>query len=238
MGSSNPLPWGRNTHCPFAYSSDCDEAESAGYKNQWREYYRKQKPVEPWQMFGNVLPLASLQTGHTKNVFHVTPLWQQPGKVATCAADGFLRLGDIEASSGGDSARSSIVLSPEYFNDDTDRMLSGLFSLRPGMCFSHQFLNANVGLLCSERGLRKFDVRLPPRQQERRALMGGSSLCKACAVWTVNSASSVEEVDSTYVFGKIPPRSYLRPCVVDDVPSHLVSFPITSWGVGSRSCTM
>jgi hypothetical protein len=202
MGSANPLPWGRNTHCPFAYTPECEDVDGVGYKYKWKELYRKQKAVKPWQIFGNVLPLATLQTGHRANVFHVTPMWQQPGKIATCGADGYLRMGDIEVSSGGDSTRSSIVISPEYF-DDTDHIMSGLFGIRPGMCFSHHFLNANVGLLCSERGLRKFDTRLPPRQQERRALLGGSStLCKACAVWTVSSASSVEEVDSTYVFGE------------------------------------
>ena len=207
MGSSNPLPWGRNTHCPFTYTANCDEADSPGYKHQWREFYQKQQPVEPSQMFGNVLPLATLQTGHRGNVFHVTPMWQQPGKVVTCGADGYLRLGDMEASSGGDTTRSSIVVSPEY-TDDADHLMTGLFSLRPGMCFSHHFLNSNVGLLCSERGLRKFDLRLPPGQQERKAVMGRSSaLCKACAIWTVSSASSVEEVDSTYVFGK---RSCVR----------------------------
>jgi len=200
MGSCNPLPWGRNTHNPFAYTPE--DEDDPGYRARWSEFYHKQKPVEPWQVFGNVIPLATLNTGHRANVFHVTPLWQQPGKVATCGADGYLRLGDVEASSGGDSNSSSIIISPEYFDDGADHMMRSLFSLRTSMAFSHHFLNSSVGLLCSQSGLRKFDIRLPPRQQERRAVLGGNNVCKACAVWTVASADSVEEVDSTYIFGE------------------------------------
>ncbi|CAB9529051.1 WD and tetratricopeptide repeats protein 1 [Seminavis robusta] len=202
MGNTNPLPWGRNTHCPFAHEPETIDTEgnAGGYKARWREFYRnQQQPVEARKMFGNVQPLATLHTGHRSNVFHVTPLWQQPGKVATCGADGYLRLGDVEAANRGESISTSIIISPEY-HDDGDHIMSGLFSLRPGLCFSHHFLNTNVGLLCSQRGLRKFDVRLPPRQQERRALLGSNTGCKACAVWTYSSAGSVEEVDSTYVF--------------------------------------
>ena len=201
MGSANPLPWGRNTHCPFA-STDDDGPSGPGYKARWKDFYYQQKPVEPWKVFGNVEPLASMATGHRRNVFHVTPLWQKPGKVATCGMDGYLRLGDVEASSSGDANSSSIIISPEYGDDASDNMMPGYFSSRPGMCYSHHFLNSNVGLLCSERGLRKFDIRLPPRQQARRALVGGTTSCKSCAIWTVSSGSSVEEVDSSYVFGK------------------------------------
>jgi hypothetical protein len=172
MGSANPLPWGRNTHCPFAYDTSGAGDSQTGYRNRWRDFYYKQRPVEPWKMFGNVLPLATLHTGHRGNVFHVTPLWKQPGKVATCGADGYLRLGDVEAGSSGDSSNASIIISPEYVDDGSDHMLSGLFSLRPPMCFSHHFLNSNVGLVCGEKGLRKFDIRLPPRQQERTPPIG------------------------------------------------------------------
>ena len=197
MGSANPLPWGRNTHCPFANQGE--NPSDPGYKTRWNDFYCKQKPVEPWKLSGNVVPLASMQTGHLENVFHVTPLWQKPGKVATCGADGYLRLGDVEASNSGDANSSAIIVSPEYGGAD---MMAGVFRLRPPMCFSHHFLNANVGLLCSEKGLRKFDIRLPPRQQERRPLVGGPVACKACAIWTTASDSSIEEVDSSYVFGK------------------------------------
>lgn len=191
MGSSNPLSGGRNTHCPFASTEE--NQDGIGYKARWKNFYHHQHPVEPWKVSGNIVPLATLGTGHRANVFHVTPLWQQPGKVATCGADGYLRLGDVEASSNGDSNSSSIVISPEY--GDTD-----LFRLGPGICFSHHFLNSNVGLLCSERGLRKFDIRLPPRQQEKRALIGGSTTVKACAIWTESASTSVEELESSYVF--------------------------------------
>lgn len=200
MGTANPLPWGRNTYCPFASTPEVQD----NYRTKWQNFYQKQKPVEPWKIAGNVIPLASLNTGHRLNVFHVTPLWQQPGKVATCGADGYLRLGDVEASSSGDSGSASIIISPEYTNDGSSRV----FLFRPGMCFSHHFLNSNVGLLCSESGLRKFDIRLPPRQQERTALLKGDDACKACAIWSVSSATSVEEVDSTYVFGEYRMKLY------------------------------
>ena len=201
MGGANPLPWGRNTHCPFA--SPGESSNDTGYKAKWNDFYRRQKPVEPWKISGNIMPLISMHTGHLRNVFHVTPLWQQPGKVATCGADGYLRLGDVEASSNGDSSSSAIIISPEHSNSS---LMGGLFQLGAPICFSHHFLNSNVGLLCTERGLRKFDIRLPPRQQERRPLVGGLDACKACAIWTSGSSSSVEEVDSAYVFGK--PRCF------------------------------
>ena len=204
MGSANPLPWGRNTHCPFA--SPGENPSCPGYKARWNEFYCKQKPVEPWKLSGNVVPLASMQTGHLKNVFHVTPLWQKPGKVATCGADGYLRLGDVEASNSGDANSSAIIISPEYGNAG---MMGEAFRLRAPICFSHHFLNANVGLLCSEKGLRKFDIRLPPRQQERRPLVGGPAACKACAIWTIASDRAIEEVDSSYVFGKAVACTFL-----------------------------
>lgn len=121
-------------------------------------------------------------------MFHVTPLRGQPGKVATCAADGFLRLGDLE------TGQSRVVVNPEFGDNH---------SLRSAMCFSHHFLSRNTGLLCSERGLRRFDLRISPREQETRSLLAGSRGCKACAIWSSSKASTaVEEGDSAYVFGK------------------------------------
>jgi hypothetical protein len=185
MGSTTPLSGGFSTLCPFS-APECPNQEGA--HKWWKDHYAKRKTQ---QIAGTVLPLATLQSGHRGNVFHVTPLTGKPGKVATCGADGYLRVTDLET---GDS---SVIVSPE-FEDDL-----GLLSLRAGMCFSHHFLNKNTGLLCSERGLRRFDLRLPPREQPTRSLLGGRfRACKACAIWSSpESASSLEEGDSVYVFG-------------------------------------
>ena len=48
---------------------------------------------------GIVHPLLTLPTQHRGNVFHVTPVPHSLGKVATCAADGYLRLLDVEVHS-------------------------------------------------------------------------------------------------------------------------------------------
>ena len=79
---------------------------------------------------GSVLNLATLSSGHTNNVFHVTPLYALPGKVATCAADGFLRPADLE------TGISRVVVSLEYDDDIAGLFRAGLMSLRSGMCFS------------------------------------------------------------------------------------------------------
>jgi hypothetical protein len=118
-------------------------------------------------------------------------------QIATCGADGYLRLSDIVAET------TSIVVSPEY--DDGGNL--GLFSLHSNMCFSHRFLNANTGLLCSERGLKRFDIRLPPREQPSQNLLLGResyrSCCKACAVYSYSSlgGGGGGDEESAYVFG-------------------------------------
>lgn len=113
-------------------------------------------------------------------------------RLVTCGADGFLRCSDLISRS------SSIVISPEYDREDQNLFLSpgGLFSLRPGMCFSHHFVDTHNGLLCSERGLRRFDIRVSPSEQQSRSVLS-SDTCKACAVWSSDS------VNSSYVFGEL-----------------------------------
>jgi WD40 repeat protein len=191
LGSTTPLSGGFSTLCPFS-APKCRDREGA--HKWWKDHYAKTKTQK---IAGTVLPLATLQTGHRGNVFHVTPITGKPGKVATCGADGYLRVADLET---GDS---SVIVSPEFEDDLGGLLPAGLLSLRAGMCFSHHFLNKNTGLLCSERGLRRFDLRLPPREQPTRSLLGGRfRACKACAIWSSpESASSLEEGDSIYVFG-------------------------------------
>jgi hypothetical protein len=164
---------------------------------------------------GIVHPLLTLSTGHRGNVFHATPIPNTAGKVLTCAADGFLRLTDVEtnatsspasrtrgrsnstssASNVGDA--STIVISPEYHTENGE---SGGFRFRESlMCFSHHHLNSNVGLVCSERGLLHFDIRLPPSSQKRGSLVEElSSTCKSCCLWKDYN----EDTDSAYVFGE------------------------------------
>jgi hypothetical protein len=186
MGTSSPVPGGRYMQCPFADISECKPYD-------WKSHVTKGAPL-----FGSVIPLATLATGHRANVFHVTPLDFHPGKVLTCGADGFLRMADVNSSSDA----SVIVVSPEYGHDDDDDLLpAGLASLRTGMCFSHHMLNANTGLLCGERGLKRFDLRLSPREQATRSLLGSDKMCKSCVIWSASSTSS-DDMDSAYVFGK------------------------------------
>jgi tetratricopeptide (TPR) repeat protein len=97
---------------------------------------------------------------------------------------------------------SSVVVSPEFgIEGSVDDLLPlGLFSLRSEkcMCFSHHLLNANTGLLCGERGLFQFDLRLSPREQSTRSLLGNDKVCKSCAIWSAPSSTDI--VDSAYVF--------------------------------------
>ena len=102
------------------------------------------------------------------------------------------------SSNTGDS--SAIIISPEYQSEDNGE--ESLFRFHnSSMCFSHHFLNANVGLVCSERGLLHFDLRLPARSQKRGSLVPElSSTCKSCHPWHVGSAEGGDELESAYVF--------------------------------------
>ena len=191
MGISSPLAGGTSTHPPFASVPQCNSSNKSVVQS-WKAQYKNSQQAPS----GSVVPLCTLHTGHRGNVFHVTPVVGQPGKVATCGADGFLRMTDME------SGQSRIVVSPEYDDDVNGLLPAGLLSLRSGMCFSHHFLNAQVGLLCSEQGLRRFDLRLPAREQPSQSILGGPlRACKSCAVWS-DSTSQLEEGDSSYVFGR------------------------------------
>jgi hypothetical protein len=178
MGTSSPLPGGKDTICPF--SSEIQKEPPA---DTWNEFYAKSAaPIS-----GSVIPLATLQTRHFGNVFHVTPLDHEPGKVVTCGADGYLRCSDLVSGS------STIIVSPEYAdNSQID------YSYRmQRMCFSHHFVDTHSGLLCSDRGLLRFDIRVNPMEQQKRSMLSNSrKTCKTCAVWSKDSDISA------YVFGK------------------------------------
>jgi len=258
MGMTSLCNAGQSTAIPFSntrFSSKSNQCTNNGdqmvnsnsmTKNvkQWKQHHRQGKNLS-----GSVVPLATLLSGHRGNVFHVTPIPNRPGKIASCAADGFLRLSDIEqqllpsvlptsvgrpasfvqnrhglyrgnSGAGRSTTASQVIVSPEFDGDERQ----GLGALRSSMCYSHCFLNNNVGLLCSERGLRKFDVRLPPVSQPMRHVFwdgdGGSNsmsacgmrgyarragirkTCKACAIWRGAKDTDDENLDSYYVFGR------------------------------------
>jgi hypothetical protein len=178
MGSSSPLPGGIDTCCPFSSNLPLGQ------------------PVETWESIqktnitpisGSVLPLATLRTGHFGNVFHVTPLHHEPGKIVTCGADGLLQCSDLI------SGTSSIIMHSENRAEEAGSV-EFLFR-RPKMCFSHHFIDSHCGLLCSQRGLLRFDIRIRSRDQPSRPILTDDT-CKACALWSTNSDTSA------YVFGE------------------------------------
>ncbi|KAL7551400.1 hypothetical protein ACHAWF_017843 [Thalassiosira exigua] len=212
MGSSSPLPGGSATFAPFS-SPRTPSRASSELAERWRDhgngYYTTSSHVGSHRRHlpGVVHPLATLSTGHRGNVFHATPVPGSPGVVATCAADGSLRLTDLGHRCGGYGASSfspslvggsrgrsnssasdgreasTVVVSPE-FQDANGRGEPAPSFRGPSMCFSHHFLSAHVGLVCSERGLLHFDTRLPPRSQRRGSLIPElRRTAKACAPW-------------------------------------------------------
>lgn len=225
MGSTSLVPAGLLTHPAYEEPYPTEPHSSAMIKN-WKEQYHKYNR----DLSGSVIPLGTLKTGHRGNIFHVTPVPGQPGKVATCAADGYLLVSDVEhaigppsrslipSSTGEHEPRhrsrsnngmesSSIVVSPEFAHDYAE--IAGLTGLiRTGMCFSHMFISPNIGMLCSERGLHQFDLRLPPREQPRQSVLqeysgnGLESVCKACSLWDSNGVAKDWDASSgeTYIF--------------------------------------
>ena len=199
MGMDNPLPGSWNTYCPF---STPKPPALVDLRKEWKNrYYPKVRSStlssssnSPLRISGTVRLLASLSTGHRGNVFHVTPLPHQPGKVLTCGADGYLRMGDLVTES------SSVIVHP-YVQDE--EFNNSPFVIHSGMAYSHTLLTAHTGLLCSDRGLHHFDIRLPPREQSHTSLLVDlgdkdetssdtwrSGLCKACAVWSPHGTTS------------------------------------------------
>jgi len=226
--STNPWVGGTSTLTPFSSSSSNTHVYE--YKEKWQSFYdfrRKNYDDDTEEGYcnnyrpqGTVRLLASIPTGHRGNVFHVTPLNGRPGTFATCGADGFLRLVDIERNGNNSTA----VVHPMYdhnSNDnpqlfDPENPLAYFLRNSSGMCFSHTMLDGvNVGLLCSEKGLLRFDFRLSPREQCTRSLLPrtvispGSTVrsllaCKACAVLRTGSNVGIDsstDGGSTYVFG-------------------------------------
>jgi len=199
MGSTSPLPGGSATITPFS-SPMMPMRACSELVDTWKNHHGDSVSGSHSRYLpGIVHPLVTLATGHRGNVFHASPVPHSLGKVATCAADGYLRLLDVEvhssshpSSTTGNDA-SAIVISPEYSQAENGESDPAAFRFRNSlMNFSHHFLSANVGLVCSERGLLHFDLRLPARSQKRGSLvpeLGGTG-CKACFPWRLGSISS------------------------------------------------
>ncbi len=170
MGSASPQSCPK-TMCPFAYSKT-KVLSSHMLVKHWTKRYRGRMDRIP----GGVNLLASMRTGHRGNIFHATPLHGRPGNFLTCAADGMLNLCNIETET------ISTILSYD----------GGL----KGMCFSHHMMDLNTGLLCTESGLRQFDIRLPRASQASFPLLG-EEMCKSCAIYSASNSES-----SSYAFGK------------------------------------
>jgi hypothetical protein len=194
MGMDNPLSGGWNTFSPLCMLPPQDDSV---FVKEWKDYYAE-RAMSHIGVSGTTRKLKTMATGHRGNVFHVTPLKYDPGKFLTCGADGFLRLVDIVAD------RSTIISQPMYDSETAE----DLFRIRSFMAYSHVMLTANTGLLCSERGLHRFDLRLAPREQPRKSLLNDvldnesswrTVACKACAIWNPHG-HSLGELESYYIF--------------------------------------
>jgi tetratricopeptide (TPR) repeat protein len=213
MGSVSPLDGGWDTFSPLTLSSNKDVGSDDTYKS-WVKSYDDRN--EDSKIAGSVKLLAKMHSGHRANVFHVQPLLHKPGKFLSCGADGFLRLSDLESST------SAEVVNPgmEAMEGFTIPMVS-MERFTDRMAYSFQLLSQNTGLLCTDRGLRYFDIRLRPSEQRHASIYKPSPssssssegtfqsyCCKTCAVWKPHQYReygsypmySDDEMESTYVF--------------------------------------
>lgn len=185
MGSTSlPISPHPTTRPAFLYPKDDVE------QNKWDNSTTSNRDLS-----GSVVPLGFFPTSHRGNIFHVEPVPDQPGLISTCSADGSLQLADVErilgptsstSSSGSHAYTTLVVSSPEFSGSPDDRQQAHLFGRIPlsssSMAFSHRFIDSNTGLLCTERGLLIFDLRLSAREQPRQNLYT-DTVCKACALW-------------------------------------------------------
>jgi hypothetical protein len=196
MGMDNPLPGGWNTICPFSTLKTPEDDQDAA--KEWQDYYAERVNCR-LGVSGTTRNLATISTSHRGNVFHVTPLRADAGKFLTCGADGFLRQIDCVSN------QSTVVVDPSL--DDEATIGRSVFS-GTSLAYSHVMLSPKTGLLCSERGLHRFDLRLSTREQQRTSLikefvnsdkLWRSHSCKACAVWRPNAGAD-DDMETTYVF--------------------------------------
>ena len=198
MGSISPTTGGWDVFSPFA------TADFPASTNMTSSHVESKNQMPS----GAVIPLATVVSGHLGNVFHVTPVPSTPGLVLTCAADGQLRSCHVERNQS-----SNLIMRPMVPSDE-DSDSDDYYMMHMGMAYSHQLLTASTGLLCSDRGLFRFDMRVSPRDQARRPFKlipskrhgwrSYASSIKACAVWSpslgTDQARKNHFVDSNYVF--------------------------------------
>ena len=198
MGSTSPAAGGWDVFTPFS-TLDGPASTSTPKGPSHKD------GVPP----GGILPLASIVSGHLGNVFHVCAVPSTPGLVLTCGADGHLRSCHVERHQS-----SSLVMRPMAPASDNDSDSDDYYMMHLGMAYSHQLLTAQTGLLCSDRGLFRFDLRIPPREQPRQPFKltpnkrhgwrSYVSRIKACAVWSpslgTEEAKRSHLVDSNYIF--------------------------------------
>ena len=183
MGSISPIPC-PTTKCPF--STQVSPISASSILMRWKKFYQRKTCV-----YGAIQHLATLNTGHNGNIFHVTTIPNRVGKIATCAADGCLHLSDVELQS---STSSSTISSTVVYKPTVHHTMS----------FSHHFLDSNTGLLCCDSGLLRFDLRLPLRSQCRESILDDTkeTACRSCAMLSSSHLETENSVESAYVFGK------------------------------------
>ncbi len=221
MGRISPWPGGDGTRTPYSSFPSSDTIVDV-WKNRCRnrcvggdERHYSQSPAQI--LPGVVRPLATLNSGHHGNVFHVTTVPHSPGKLVTCGADGYLRLHDVETdlqqqrqkpsplrySASSMQSLSSVIISPEFHSENNSGQRQvhvypgGVTLVRNSppskMCFSHRFLSSNVGLVCSQGGLLHFDLRVPPRSQKRGSLVPElRDCCRACVPWRLGVGNDID----------------------------------------------
>lgn len=199
MGCASPQPGGWDVFTPFSTQSFPSSTTLSPRKDS-----KETSKVPP----GAVIPLASISSGHWGNVFHVTPVPTRPGLVLTCGADGQLR------SCSVDHVHSSNLIMRPMGSSDDDSDSDDYHSMRLGLAYSHVLLTESTGLLCSDRGLFRFDIRVAPRNQSRQPFKlipskrngwrSYVSKIKSCAVWSPSLGTEIAKqghlIDSNYVF--------------------------------------
>jgi hypothetical protein len=136
MGRISPWPGGDGTRTPYSSFPSSDTIVDV-WKNRCRnrciggdDGHYSQSPAQI--LPGVVRPLATLNSGHHGNVFHVTTVPHSPGKFVTCGADGYLRLHNVETdlqqqrqkpsplrySASSMQSLSSVIISPEFHSEN------------------------------------------------------------------------------------------------------------------------
>jgi tetratricopeptide (TPR) repeat protein len=185
MGRASPIP-SSCTQCPFGYTEIKEKLESSNIVKSWKSRYQSTDRIP-----GLVKLMSTIETNHRANVFHAIPVGaSRKGKILTCAADGTVRMSDVDHQSppGNYNPSSQIVA---QISESISRI-----------CYSIHMLDQNNGLLCYESGLKLFDLRMSAYSQTSERLLAIDG-CKSCAVYSTSSE------DSSYIFANHKDEVYL-----------------------------